>query len=244
MRRCESCKQFLQAKVNRKLNSRRRFCNRKCHDKFKWENILKNNSNYKEKQRKYIREWYQKNKEHQNKLVLSYYYKNKGEWLERKYANSNKEKIYNLLPNKCFLCGKTNPKLIHHEKYDLLPRAKSKNYFARIKIKKTKKDGEYYDIVFGLKGQKDHAHYGIKVVAEKGIIGGKVFFIEPRQTTSHHRAETINPKTGEVISKLDTTFDGVVGKTGAEFHYGTIYDGKKKKLFLREFKIVEFDEPR
>ena len=121
---------------------------------------------------------------------------------------------------------------------------KSKNYFARIKIKKTKKDGEYYDIVFGLRGQKDHAHYGIKVVAENGIIGGKVFFVIPRQTTSHYREETINPKTGEVISKLDKPFEGVTGKTGAEFHYGTIYDEKAKKLFLTKFKIVEFDEPR
>ena len=124
---------------------------------------------------------------------------------------------------------------------------KSKNYFARIKIKKTEKDGEYYDIVFGLKGQKNremHAHYGIKVVAENGIIGGKVFFIESRKATSHYREETINPKTGEVISKLDKTFEGATGKTGAEFHYGVIYDEKKKMLFLRKFEIVEFDKPK
>ena len=121
---------------------------------------------------------------------------------------------------------------------------KSRNYFACIRITSNKKDGEYYDITFGLRGQKDHAHYGIKVVAEDGIIGGKVFFIVPRQTTSHYREETINPKTGEVISKLDKPFEGVTGKTGAEFHYGTIYDEKQKKLFLREFKIVEFDKPQ
>ena len=124
---------------------------------------------------------------------------------------------------------------------------KSKNYFARIKIKKTKKDGEYYDIVFGLKGHKNHemhAHYGIKVVAENGIIGGKVFFIEPRQATSHYREETINPKTGEVISKLEKPFEKINGKIGAEFHYGTIYDEKEKKLFLRKFEIVEFNEPQ
>ena len=121
---------------------------------------------------------------------------------------------------------------------------KSKNYFARVKIKKTKKDGKYYDIVFGLKGQKNHAHYGIKVVAEEGIIGGKVFFIVPRQTTSHYREETINPKTGQVISKLEKPFEEVKGKIGAEFHYGTIYDEKEKKLFLTKFKIVEFDTPQ
>lgn len=124
---------------------------------------------------------------------------------------------------------------------------KSKNYFARIKIKKSDKDGEYYDIVFGLKGQTNremHAHYGIKVVAENGIIGGKVFFIEPRKATSHYREETINSKTGEIISKLDKPFEKVTGKTGAEFHYGTIYDEKVKKLFLTKFTIVEFDEPQ
>ncbi len=123
---------------------------------------------------------------------------------------------------------------------------KSKNYYARVKIKKSEKDGEYYDIIFGLKGQKNResrAHYGIKVVAENGIIGGKVFFIQPRQATSSYSEQTINPKTGEVISKLNTTFEGVSAKTGAEIHYGTIYDENEKKLFLREFKIVEFEEP-
>lgn len=121
---------------------------------------------------------------------------------------------------------------------------KSKNYYARVKIKRTEKDREYYDIVFGLKGQRDHAHYGIKVVAENGVIGGKVFFIEPRQTTSHYREETINPKTGEVISKLDKPFRDIKVKTGAELHYGTIYDEKVKRLFLTKFKIVEYDEPK
>ena len=121
---------------------------------------------------------------------------------------------------------------------------KSKNYYARVKIKKNYKDGEYYDILFGLKWQKDHAHYGIKVVAEEGIIGGKVFFIEPRQTASHHREETINPETGEVISKLDKPFRDIKVKTGAELHYGTIYDKKQKKLFLTKFKIVEYDESK
>jgi len=119
---------------------------------------------------------------------------------------------------------------------------KSKSYYARVKIKKSEKDGEYYDIVFGLKGQKDHAHYGIKVVAEDGIIGGKVFFVEPRQTTSHYREETINPKTGEVISKLDKPFGEAKSKVGAEFHYGTIYDEKQKKLFLTKFEIIETGE--
>lgn len=121
---------------------------------------------------------------------------------------------------------------------------KSKNYFASVKINKNDKDGEYYDIVFGLKGQKDHAHYGIKVVAENGMIGGKVFFIVPRQTTSNYREETINPKTGEIISKLDKPFKEVKGKDGAELHYGTIYDEKEKKLFLKEFMIVEYNEPQ
>ncbi|MBI2046594.1 hypothetical protein HYT26_00315, partial [Candidatus Pacearchaeota archaeon] len=79
---------------------------------------------------------------------------------------------------------------------------------------------------------------------ENGVIGGKVFFILPRQTTSHYREETINPKTGEVISKLEKPFGEVKGKTGAEFHYGTIYDEKEKKLFLRKFEIVEFDTPQ
>ncbi|MCH7756726.1 hypothetical protein IIC45_01420, partial [Patescibacteria group bacterium] len=110
---------------------------------------------------------------------------------------------------------------------------KSKNYFARIKIKKTKKDGEYYDIVFGLKGHKNremHAHYGIKVVAENGIIGGKVFFVESRKATSSHRQETFNSKTGELISKEETIFNDL--KAGAEIHYATIYHEKEKKAFL------------
>ena len=121
---------------------------------------------------------------------------------------------------------------------------KSNNYFARIKIKKTKKDGEYYDIVFGLKGQKNremHAHYGIKVVAEDGIIGGKVFFVEPRKATSSHQEETINQKTGEIISRKETIFNDSKEKCGAEIHYGVRYDEEQKKAFLTKFEIIEKD---
>lgn len=119
---------------------------------------------------------------------------------------------------------------------------KSNNYFARIKIIKTKKDGEYYDIVFGLKGPKNHemhAHYGIKVVAENGTIGGKIFFVEPRKATSSHRQETFNLKTGELISKEETIFNDLKEKIGAEIHYSTIYDEKEKKVFLTKFEIIE-----
>lgn len=119
---------------------------------------------------------------------------------------------------------------------------KSKNFFARVKIMKTKKDGEYYDVVFGAKKQKNremHAHFGIKVVAENGIIGGKVFFTEPRQATSSHREETFNLKTRELISKTTTKFKELKGNLNAELHYATFYDKEKKKAFLTKFEIIE-----
>jgi hypothetical protein len=119
---------------------------------------------------------------------------------------------------------------------------KSKHFFARVKIKKTEKDGEYYDIVFGLKGQKNremHAHYGLKVVAEKGLIGGGVFFVVPRKVTSSHRQETFNAKTGEIISKEETIFNDSRGAISAELHYATIYNEKEKKAFLTKFEIIE-----
>lgn len=119
---------------------------------------------------------------------------------------------------------------------------KSKNYYARIKIKKTEKDGEYYDIIFGLKGQKNRemrAHYGIKAVAENGMIGGKVFFVEPRQATTHYREQTFNMKTGELLAELDMPFRKENVKIGAEIHYSTIYNEKEKKVFLTKFEIIE-----
>ena len=123
---------------------------------------------------------------------------------------------------------------------------KSKNYFARIKIVKTEKDGEYYDIIFGLKGQKNremHTHFGIKVVAENGIIGGKIFFVEARKASSHHMEETFNMKTGELMSKKETSFDDGKSKIGAKVHYSTIYDKKQKKVFLTKFEIIEIENP-
>ena len=119
---------------------------------------------------------------------------------------------------------------------------KSKDHFARVKIKNTKKDGEYYDVVFGLKKEKNrdmHAHFGIKVVAKDGLIGGEIFFTEPRNATSGHREETFNAKTWERISKSERSFEGVGEKVGAELHYATIYDEKKKKLFLTKFELIE-----
>jgi hypothetical protein len=119
---------------------------------------------------------------------------------------------------------------------------KSKNFFARAKRKKTQKDGEYYDIVFGLKGQKGHemhAHFGIKAIAEKGVIVGKAFFIQSRKATSRHTEKIFNLETGELLSISETPYGDGKGKIGAELHYSTRYDKKEKKIFLTKFKIVE-----
>lgn len=120
---------------------------------------------------------------------------------------------------------------------------KSKNYFARVKIKKTQKDGEYYDIIFGLKGEKGnkHLHFGIRVETDNCSIGGKVFFAETRQLISRHIEETHNQQTGEIISKSEIPYRQDGGKIGAQLHYGVRYDEKQKKAFLTELKIVEFD---
>lgn len=119
---------------------------------------------------------------------------------------------------------------------------KSKNYFARVKIKKNEKDGEYYDIHFGLKGQgrEKRLHFGIRVEVENETIGGKVFFIEPRQAVSRHIEKTFNPKTGELVSKLDSPYGEDKGRIKAELHYATIYDDTQKRAFLTKFEIVEF----
>lgn len=127
---------------------------------------------------------------------------------------------------------------------------KSKNYYARVKVMKSEKDGEYYDVVFGPRrdnSREKRLHYGIKVVAEKqiidgeekNIIGGKVFFTESRAAVSSHRQETINQETGEIISNEETIFDDSNEIVGAQLHYGVGYDKKKKKAFLRKFEIVE-----
>lgn len=118
----------------------------------------------------------------------------------------------------------------------------SRNYYARVKIISNEKYGEYYDIVFGLKGQgrEMRLHFGIRVEIEKGTIGGKIFFVEPRQIVSRHIEETFNPKTGKLISKSDIPYRQDGGKIGAELHYATIYDKKQKKAFLTKFEIVEF----
>mgnify|MGYP001569004992 CR=1 FL=1 len=119
---------------------------------------------------------------------------------------------------------------------------KSKNYFARIKIKKTEKDGEYYDVVFGLKKEKNrnmHAHFGIKVVDENDMIGGKIFFVEPRKATPYNREETFNAETGEFISRSEKQFGVPEEEIKAELKYATFFDKEKGKLILKEFKIVE-----
>lgn len=119
---------------------------------------------------------------------------------------------------------------------------KSKDHYARVKVMKNEKNGEYYDVVFGLKGHKNRemrAHYGIKVVAENGTIGGKIFFVEPRKATSSYRQRTINQETGEIISEEETVFDEANKIVGAELHYGIRYDKEQKKAFLTEFRIVE-----
>lgn len=116
----------------------------------------------------------------------------------------------------------------------------SKNYYVRIKATKNEKDGEYYDIVFGLKGQgrEKRAHFGLKAIEENGMVGGKYFFKEPRQATSRYIEKTFNLKTGEKLGELDLHFqeEGIIG---AEIHISTYWDDNVKKLFIKEVKIIE-----
>ncbi len=120
----------------------------------------------------------------------------------------------------------------------------SKNYYVRVKATRSEKDGEYYDIVFGLKGQgREHrAHFGIKAMEENGMIGGKYFFREPRQATTHYYEETFNMKTGEKLAELNLPFQKEEEKIGAEIHISTYWDENVKKLFIGKIMIVEKEE--
>ena len=84
-----------------------------------------------------------------------------------------------------------------------------------------------------------HAHYGMKAVAEKGIIGQKIFFIEPRQATSYYREKTFNAKTGEFLSELDMPFEEAKGEIGAKIHISTRWNDKMQKLFITKVEIIE-----
>lgn len=107
------------------LNPKRRFCDSVCSTRYNAKRrYYKNKDNLKdkEKRRKYQKEWYKKNKEKQNRNVLRNYKKNKRKWGERKYVQCNREKILNILPKECYLCGNKNPEIVHHETYKFQPR--------------------------------------------------------------------------------------------------------------------------
>lgn len=118
---CLYCNKELEAKGT-KLNPIRKFCNHTCSSRYFSKmryNKLKDNEEYKKKNRERFNNWYKNNKERQKINVLNSYHLNKDKWNQRRFVYRNRKKILKHLNTTCF-CG--NPvKLISNKNYDTYP---------------------------------------------------------------------------------------------------------------------------
>ena len=121
-KKCLYCSKILEiGEGTKRLNPRRKFCNRTCQTRFaakKRYNLIKDNEEYKLKKRTFFKEvWYPNNKERQKKNILNDYYKNKKTWQERKNTNDHKRELLKMLSSICAVCGKEEVKIIFHKEY-------------------------------------------------------------------------------------------------------------------------------
>ncbi len=126
-KKCLKCGKVLEKRIgSKRLNPKRKFCGKLCQTRFcarkNYHLKYKFNKEMVERQSEKIREWYKINNKRQKENVMRDYFKNKRKWVERKYVGQNRDKIIKLLilryDGKCFLCGKKEIKVIHHETYD------------------------------------------------------------------------------------------------------------------------------
>ena len=121
---CLYCGKELDIKEGMKqINSKRMFCNSTCNTRYnakKRHNRLKDNEEFKQKNRKRFKNWYQDNKEHQKLNVLNNYKNNKEIWNQRRFIERHRQEILKHLNTSC-ICG--NPvKIIMHRTYGDYPK--------------------------------------------------------------------------------------------------------------------------
>lgn len=125
---CECCGKVFE------YERKRMYCSQKCSSRNRY---LRNREKYIEYQKKYskdnyeeikedrkrrFKEWYKKNKERQKENVKRDYEKNYDKWMVRRYTQHFRDRFLEILPKKCDVCGKEPVKIIHHKKFDGLPR--------------------------------------------------------------------------------------------------------------------------
>ena len=121
---CLHCgKELLPREGKKKLV--RKYCDRLCATRYKAREWYKNNKDkpeFKEKQKKWMKNWYSNNKERQNKNVVNDYNKHRDIWNERKFSYNNRKKITEYLNSFCS-CGKP-VKIIMHKSFGNYPKLK------------------------------------------------------------------------------------------------------------------------
>lgn len=116
----------------------------------------------------------------------------------------------------------------------------TKNYVAKMTVKKNPRDGEYYDFLFITKKTNQRIHFGVRAVYDKvnGVMGQEIVYFEDRGIAKEIKMEIINAGGDKVLNSFSKEFNGgVVPK--ATLQYFAHFDYKKKMLFLDSFRIVE-----
>lgn len=166
-KRCKGCNKILEIKEFKiRINPKRKFCDIKCKAKYNYRRLYhekyKYEDSYKERKKKGMVDWYDKNKDKQFENVRKNYRDNVSIWNERKFTNHHRIEILEILPKNCANCGILGINVIHHKEYGKTPKlehhgpnAKNKN-----KPKLEKYCGEY---LLGFCSMNCHKNYEFKL---------------------------------------------------------------------------------
>lgn len=160
-RRCLRCNRILvKLPTQKRLNPKRRFCNRQCQTRdtaYKRYLRIKDDPEYKRKAAEKMKIWYAKpeNKIKQAKSIKKDYTIHKDEWNERHFVGQHRAEFLKLINQKCE-CGEP-VKVIHHETYAFKRPSKTTSVEnVRFMLK------EYSQFLIGFCSKKCHRNYEVK----------------------------------------------------------------------------------
>lgn len=153
----KKCGKELKLKPGQKrMNPLRKYCDFRCQTRqnsIDRHYRLRDDPKFKKSKSDFLKKWYKTHKKQQNTNVMKDYQRNKGKWHERQFVQIHRQKLLNLMNQKC-ICGKP-VNIVHHITYSFKRDWKNPGMRGLDQFHLE----EYSQFLIGFCSKKCHAHH-------------------------------------------------------------------------------------